>query len=902
MINKIFIVFILLLSMQMLEAQHLPEKFTQEELISIDDIELPIGVTFDEKGQGYVWTKGGIIYLMNEDGSRSERPFIDISEEVGNFWDHGLAGFTLDPNFYNNGYVYLLYCVDRHHLLYYGTNQYHQDSSEYNNATIGRLTRYTADPNTNFKTIIPESRKILIGETVDSGFPVLIPFHGVGSIAFSEDGSLLISNGDASNESENPEDNYFDQAVEDGIVTGRNIGVYRSQDLTKINGKILRVNPQTGAGYPSNPFYEEGDPFSVASRTWAFGLRNAFRFTIKPGTGGHDPSEGQPGVIMIGDVGSGSWEELNISKDGGENFGWPIYEGLAPRWRFFQQQVENESTPNPLFGEGCDKAFFNYQDLISQELESRTDEIINPCDDFQFIPESAHPKMHTRPKVQWANKNWNFPERAKVGRFNQEGLPTEVDIEEGGLNFNTRPFGGYSSIAGDFYSGETFPEEYHGAYFHADHSQWIRVFKFDSLYNVTGIDSFHNSVWGITNIEYNPHDECMYFSNIFFGIYRICYGGNVPPIAEISADKDRGISPLQVQFDATASFDPNDDEIAFEWDFGNGMTSTEAQPSMEFVATGSGPEKFEVILSVKDEEGLIGTSEFIVSLNNTAPEVKITTVSDGDQYPTSGVTLLGLQARVRDNEHEKEELQYKWETFLHHNTHFHPDRNFETELAEIVLQTYGCGTEPYWYRIRLEVTDADGLSGVDEVEIFPYCGPPLINFLKLDGIGEETKVNLNFEVSDEAEITLYEVERSIDNGRTFNKIGELINSNMLNYNFDDLSPVEGEHVYRIKAYSNAVFDYSPEKKIKWPPDPDFELYPNPAISFFEFAINQPDESTSIYLYNSMGIEVLNKTFDSNNLDRFIQKIPVDKLLNGSYFYSIESGDKKRYGNIIILKN
>ena len=899
--KKYYFLFFLLATSTLLSGQHLPDMFTQEELISVDDIELPIGVTFDERGQGYVWNKGGQLFLMNEDGSLAEEPLIDITEEVGNFWDQGFLGFAVDPNFYNNGYMYLLYCVDRHHLLYHGTNEYHPDSSAFNDATIGRLTRYTADPATNFKTILPDSRKVLIGETPGTGFPVLIPFHGVGTIQFAEDGSLLISCGDASNESENPDNNYFAQALEDGIVTGENIGVYRAQDLTSINGKILRVNPQTGAGYPSNPYYEEHDPYSAASRTWVYGLRNAFRFNIKPGTGGHEPAEGEPGVLVIGDVGAGAWEELNVSTTGGENFGWPIYEGLGPRWKFFHQRIENKNAPNPAFGTSCNQEYFYFQDLISQELESRTDEILNPCDDFEFIPEEAYPKMHTRPKVQWANKNWNLPERVLVGRFDEDGWPLEQDIELENLGFNTSPFGGYSSIGGDFYEGQTFPEEYRGAYFHADHSGWIRKIDFDSSYNVVNIDTFHNSVWGITDMEYNPHDECMYFANIFFGIFRICYGGNVPPIAKIEANKDRGRSPLLVQFDASESFDPNEDQITYEWDFGNGNMSSEINPSYEFVSAGEGPEKVTVTLNVMDEEGLIGTEEFVISLNNTAPEVKITAVSDGDQYPTSGITLLGLNARVNDEEHEKEELSYRWETYLHHNTHFHPDRNFDTELAEVVLQTYGCGDEPYWYRIRLEVTDAAGLMGFDEVEIFPYCGPPLIKFLSLEGKGEQEKVVLDFEVEEESEITLYEVERSVDNGRSFAKIGEFINQNLGTYNYEDLEPVEGEHVYRIKAFSNAVFDYSPEKKIKWPPNPDFELFPNPAKDFFQFAVNFPDEQTSISIYNLMGIEVLNKTFDSSGEDLFVQKIPVERLTNGSYYYRIESGDKEFTGSLIVVK-
>ncbi len=54
---------------------------------------------------------------MVENGVRWPTPLIDLSEEVGDWRDYGLLGFALDPNFYVNGYIYLLYVVDYHHLL-----------------------------------------------------------------------------------------------------------------------------------------------------------------------------------------------------------------------------------------------------------------------------------------------------------------------------------------------------------------------------------------------------------------------------------------------------------------------------------------------------------------------------------------------------------------------------------------------------------------------------------------------------------------------------------------------------------------------------------------------------------------------------------------------------------------
>ena len=146
-----------------------------------------MGITFDENGTGYIWEKGGRVLLLDEAGNQLSEPLINISDEVGNWWDHGCLGFVLHPNFLENGYFYLFYVVDRHHLMHFGTPTYDANTNTYTDATIARITRYTADPSTNFTTTIEGSRKVLVGETKETGFPVLMPSHGVGSLVFGTD-------------------------------------------------------------------------------------------------------------------------------------------------------------------------------------------------------------------------------------------------------------------------------------------------------------------------------------------------------------------------------------------------------------------------------------------------------------------------------------------------------------------------------------------------------------------------------------------------------------------------------------------------------------------------------------------------------------------------------------------
>ena len=90
---------------------------------------------------------------------------------------------------------------------------------------------------------------------------------------------------------------------------------------TSLDGTILRLDPATGAGMPGNPFAASAD--ANARRIIAYGLRNPFRITLRPGT-----SE-----LWFGDVGWATFEEINripnATDASAENFGWPCYEGAG---------------------------------------------------------------------------------------------------------------------------------------------------------------------------------------------------------------------------------------------------------------------------------------------------------------------------------------------------------------------------------------------------------------------------------------------------------------------------------------------------------------------------------------------------------------------------------------------
>ncbi len=300
-----------------------------------------------------------------------------------------MLGLALDPDFLENGHLYLLYVVDRHHLLYAGTPEYDPKVDEFNAATIGRVTRYTATPESDRAVVDPTSRVVLLGESISSGLPILNPSHGVGALTFGDDGTLLLSMGDSASfllaDTGGPViGGWVETALKDGIIAeSEDLGSFRAQVPDSLAGKILRIDPATGDGVPSNPFFDPEAPRSPRSRVWTLGLRNAFRISIVPGTGSPKPSAGDPGRIIYGDVGGGSREEVGVVDGPAHNLGWPLFEGLDSKATFWPTDVVHPDFENPLAGPDCPTGL-RFRDLVLEEGEIAC----NPCDPAWVQPTS----------------------------------------------------------------------------------------------------------------------------------------------------------------------------------------------------------------------------------------------------------------------------------------------------------------------------------------------------------------------------------------------------------------------------------------------------------------------------------------------------------------------------------
>jgi glucose/arabinose dehydrogenase len=256
-----------------------------------------VGFTFAPDGRIFAWEKPGLVRIV-KNGALLPTPFLDLRSRVYSDVDSGLIGLALDPNFAANGFVYLLYTFEDGGTPGVGPKT----------ARLSRIKASASNPDlaeANSEVILmgklsaPPCSQYAVGSDCmasDSGA------HTIGTVRFGADGKIYVGMGDGSS---------FSTATESS---------FRAQDLNYYNGKLLRINPD-GTAPSDNPFYD-GNPNSVRSKVYAYGLRSPFRFTNKPGT-----SE-----VYIGDVGAAKFEEINRGR--GANFGWPCYEGPNPQFTF----------------------------------------------------------------------------------------------------------------------------------------------------------------------------------------------------------------------------------------------------------------------------------------------------------------------------------------------------------------------------------------------------------------------------------------------------------------------------------------------------------------------------------------------------------------------------------------
>ena len=222
----------------------------------------------------FVVQRAGTIVIVRG-RKKLAQPFLDISDHVSTDGEEGLLSMAFAPNYKASGIFY----------VYYTDPQGFIQIDQY---------RRSSDPN----RADPNSRRSVIR------VPHFRTNHKGGQLEFGPDGMLYAGFGDGGSGGD-PDEN--------------------AQNLGRILGKLIRIDPRPGGGYDiprSNPFVNRA---GARGEIYAYGLRNPYRFSF----------DRRRGSLVIGDVGQDEVEEIDYVPSpgggrqprGGYNFGWDSFEG-----------------------------------------------------------------------------------------------------------------------------------------------------------------------------------------------------------------------------------------------------------------------------------------------------------------------------------------------------------------------------------------------------------------------------------------------------------------------------------------------------------------------------------------------------------------------------------------------
>ena len=128
---------------------------------------------------------------------------------------------------------------------------------------------------------------------------------------------------------------------------------------------------------------------------------------------------------------------------------------------------------------------------------------------------------------------------------------------------------------------------------------------------------------------------------------------NLSPTASFTATPTSGDAALLVSFDASASSDPENDQLTYNWTFGDGSTGTGVTPTHTYTTGGV----FTVTLTVSDgQTSDQATATITVSSPNQGPTASFTAT------PTTGIVALFVSFDASgSSDPENDVLSYSWD-------------------------------------------------------------------------------------------------------------------------------------------------------------------------------------------------------------------------------------------------
>ena len=644
-------------------AATLPAGFSES--IVLSGLTKPTSVHFSPDGRVFVTEKSGLIKVFASLSATTPTVFHDLRTNVHNFWDRGLMGLTLHPNFPAVPSVYVIYTYDKDptnpQVPRWGTPDATSDgcptppgATTDGCVVSGRVSRLEAASGRNVST---GTESVLV-----QGWGQQYPGHSMDTVMFGPDGALYASAGDGASftfadygQDGNPLNPLGDPPVGIGGVqtppTAEG-GATRAQSLRRVsgpavlNGTLIRIDPFTGAALSDNPLSASADP--NARRIVGYGFRNPFRFTFRPGTN----------ELWVGDVGWNTWEEIdripNPLAPTVSNFGWPCYEGAAPQ-------------PG-------------YQGLG-----------LNICQSL-YTSGSATPPYFAYARNQ----------QVVAG----ETCPT-----------------GNSAISGlAFYEGGTYPASYQGALFFADFSRkciWRMFAGANGLPDPATRATFVAAASNPVDLQIGPGGDLFYVDFDGGAIRRIRFaGGNQAPTAVIQATPLSGPTPLTVTFDGRGSSDPDGGTLTYSWDLnGDGLFGDAVTAQTSFTYTQA--KLYTVQLKVTDNQGAADIEDVSISAGNSSPTAFIDAPAANMQWQVGqSITFSG---HATDPNEALPPSAFAWDIILHHCPsnvcHTHPIQSF----SGVTTASFSASDHDYpsHLEIKLTVTDAGGQTATKSVLLDP---------------------------------------------------------------------------------------------------------------------------------------------------------------------------------------
>ncbi|MBP2320335.1 glucose/arabinose dehydrogenase [Kibdelosporangium banguiense] len=319
---------------------------------------------------------------------------------------------------------------------------------------------------------------------------------------------------------------------------------------------------------------------------------------------------------------------------------------------------------------------------------------------------------------------------------------------------------GSSVIGGVIYQGKNYPAEYQGRYFFADYTSsnlWTMAVDAEGAVP----EQFGTDAGAIVKFGATPVGGDIVWADIETStVRRLVYApGNNPPVAEVSATNDP--ATRKVTFNAEKTWDPNGDELVYNWEFGDGTSGTGKVVEHVYPAGTS----FTAKLIATDPQNASGTKTITVYPGNNAPVVQLQRSDPQQRYAVGDV----ISATATATDVEDGNVEVSWNVNTLHcrgvgNCHNHPGARQTGPNFRLPFEGHSGDTQ---LQITVTATDSKGAQSSQTVTALP----------KQRRITIESNAPAEFELGDERgatalftvgmNVTITAPETAADNASTF---------------------------------------------------------------------------------------------------------------------------------------